>query len=67
MEKNDSPFTDNELELLRRSFSRIGEKHKRTGQYVGLIAAGKRAANTNVAKAILKDLKELLKLLKPRK
>lgn len=65
MKKNESPFKESEVELLRRSFSRIGKKHKTTGQYVGQIAAGKRQTSTEKAKAILKDLKQLLKLLKP--
>ncbi|MEO2064456.1 MAG: hypothetical protein ABGW97_15845 [Christiangramia sp.] len=65
MQKIDKPFSNEDLELLRRSFTRIGEKHGTTGVYVGQIAAGKRAVKTEVAKAILADLKELLQILKP--
>jgi len=64
MQNSDIPFTEEELETLRRSFARIGKKHGTTGQYVGQIAAGNRSANSEKAKAILNDLKELLKLLK---
>lgn len=66
MQKNESPFTDQELTRLRGSLSSIGRKHKITGEYVGQIAAGKRLAKTDMAKAVLKDLKKLLTLLKPK-
>lgn len=65
MEKFDRPFTDEDLELLRGSFSRIGKNHGVTGMYVGQIAAGSKAAKSKVAKAILAALKELLQVLKP--
>ena len=64
MKKFDRPFTEEEVEILRGSFARIGRKHQTSGIYVGLIASGERGANSEKAKAILKDLKELLKLLK---
>jgi hypothetical protein len=66
MQKNESPFTDQELTHLRGSFSSIGRKYKITGEYVGQIAAGKRLAKTDMAKAVMQDLKKLLTLLKPK-
>lgn len=67
MKKNNTPFIDEDLKLLRANFSRLGRKHGVSGQYVGQIAGGKRAANTQTAKNILKDLRILLTFLKPKK
>ncbi|WP_103072675.1 hypothetical protein [Aquimarina sediminis] len=59
-------FTNDELRILRGVHTVIGRKYSKSGRYVSLIAQGKRKANTLVAKSILKDLKLILEILKPK-
>ena len=59
-------FTNHELYILRGVHAVLGRKYGKSGKYVSLIAHGKREVNTIVAKAILKDLKLILEILKPQ-
>jgi hypothetical protein len=57
-------FTENEFSLLKNNFKKIGEAHGVSGQYVGAIASGHRAVNSEKARTILASLQKLLKSIK---
>jgi hypothetical protein len=59
------PFSPEDIIILRRSFFSVAQKNGCSSVYVALIAKGKRNINTPIAKAVMKDLKKLLTLLKP--
>lgn len=67
MEKNNNPFTESELKLLKSSYSQIARKHHMDSSYVAKIAKGDRATNTDISKLILQDLQTQLDFLTPKK
>lgn len=58
-------FTEDEIYLLKGSYTRLAKKHDCDPGYVKKIAEGDRETNTDKAKAIYLSLEELLTVLKP--
>lgn len=59
--KKSKPISAAEFLSVKNNFKKIGEKHGVTGQYVGKIASGGRAAKSKKAQAILADIRETAK------
>ena len=58
-------FTETEKKLLHGLSVKIANKRKCSDTYVHHIINGRRATNTDLAQSILKDLRDLLELLRP--
>ena len=59
-------FTDQEKTLLKGHKASIARKHKCSTMYVGLIIEGQREINSDLAKKIHSDLKQLAEFLTPQ-
>ncbi len=56
-------FTDRQYKIIKMNYTNLAQKHFVHPSYVKLIATGQRPTNSERAKAIMKDLKALVKLL----
>ncbi len=57
------PFTSEEFDLVKYSFKRVGEKHGCSGSMISKVARGLRNPETELGKAVVKTLKEILRTL----
>lgn len=64
MQKNQKPFTDNEISILRGNFSAMARKYDCDKSTVSKICNGDRQTNTVKAKEILNSLNEKLTEIK---